>query len=290
MKNLRFANNKNGKIIYKECLRMKIIVILELKYANTNTYLIKGSGGYILWDTGWAGTFPDFCRALGKINVSIREIKYILLSHFHPDHMGIAQNIAGLGPQILVFPVQKDYVHFADSIFKKEAKYDFLPIEDGSILSVSFEEGKELLGQMGLQAEILGTPGHSDDSISLCLNSGEVFVGDLNPLYELELHKGTIIEESWKKILSRKPKIIYYGHAKTAKLDKEKKRENTSEKELYSLVKTIIRLIQGNKQVEVICRKTGAGKEFVEDVMRMYLTHPGVSVQGILDRIEIKGR
>lgn len=31
-------------------------------------------------------------------------------------------------------------------------------------------------------------------------------------------------------------------------------------------------------------------REYVEDVMRMLLTHPGISVQGIIDRIEIKGK
>ena len=39
-----------------------------------------------------------------------------------------------------------------------------------------------------------------------------------------------------------------------------------------------------------IHKKTGADKTFVEDVARMYLTHQNVGVQGILDRIEIKGK
>ena len=41
---------------------------------------------------------------------------------------------------------------------------------------------------------------------------------------------------------------------------------------------------------DTIVKKTGADPVFVEDVTRMYVTHPGVSVQGILDRIEIKGK
>ncbi|MDE7112677.1 MAG: hypothetical protein K2O57_00600 [Acetatifactor sp.] len=42
--------------------------------------------------------------------------------------------------------------------------------------------------------------------------------------------------------------------------------------------------------LEDIGRTTGADKVFVEDVARMYLTHQNISVQGILDRIEIKGK
>jgi hypothetical protein len=40
--------------------------------------------------------------------------------------------------------------------------------------------------------------------------------------------------------------------------------------------------------VDKIRKKTGADQEIIEDINRMYLTHPGVSIQGILDRIEIK--
>jgi hypothetical protein len=41
---------------------------------------------------------------------------------------------------------------------------------------------------------------------------------------------------------------------------------------------------------ERIQKKTGEPIEWIRDVMRMYLTHPGISVQGILDRMEIRGR
>ena len=51
-----------------------------------------------------------------------------------------------------------------------------------------------------------------------------------------------------------------------------------------------MKLIDKGYTLDKIRKKTGADKVFIEDVTRMYLTHPGVSVQGILDRIEIKGR
>ena len=51
-----------------------------------------------------------------------------------------------------------------------------------------------------------------------------------------------------------------------------------------------MKLIDKGYTLDKIRKKTGADAVFIEDVTRMYLTHPGVSVQGILDRIEIKGR
>lgn len=52
----------------------------------------------------------------------------------------------------------------------------------------------------------------------------------------------------------------------------------------------IIRYIQKGCSIDLICTKTGSDREYVEDVMRMLLTHPGISVQGIIDRIEIRGK
>lgn len=35
------------------------------------------------------------------------------------------------------------------------------------------------------------------------------------------------------------------------------------------------------------CQKTGGDSEFVEQVCRIYVTHPGVDTQGIVSKMEI---
>ena len=263
--------------------------IHELHYSNTNTYLIEGEKGKLLFDTGWAGTFPAFCKSLGEIKVAVQDIDYILISHYHPDHMGIAQEIADQGAVLLVPDVQENYLHAADSVFEKEKNRAFIPVRDDKVRKISVEEGAAVLSGIGLNGRIIYTPGHSDDSVSLYLDSGELFVGDLNPLYELEMHKGTQIEDSWNKLLMLKPKRVYYGHAKTAIIGENKESpKNASEQ--YALVADIVKLIDKGCDIRKIQKKTGADAEFIQDVMRMYLTHQNVGVQGILDRIEIKNK
>ena len=93
--------------------------IIELKYSNTNTYLIKGKKGCLLFDTGWAGSFPQLCQVLGENKLKLQDISYLLISHFHPDHMGIAQEIANSGVTIAVADVQAAYIHNSDHIFAK---------------------------------------------------------------------------------------------------------------------------------------------------------------------------
>lgn len=268
-------------------------MVVELKYGNTNTYLIRGDGKYILFDTDWAGTFEKFCKSLKGKRVNVQDIEYLFISHFHPDHMGIAEQIANLGVKIVICDVQQNFVHSSDAIFLKETGKKFVPINEAKAVSLAIGDSRLFLKEAGIEGEIIYTPGHSDDSISLWLDDGSLLVGDLNPLYELPLHKGTQIGDTWENLLERKPSIIYYGHAKTAVLD-EYSEDSTvkasDDSEMQSLVSKIMKYIDKGYSVDKIQKKTSADIGFIEDVTRMYLTHRNVSVQGILDRIEIKNR
>lgn len=55
--------------------------------------------------------------------------------------------------------------------------------------------------------------GHSQDSVSLVLDDGSVFVGDLYEVKSAITFNDEIINNSWNKILSCDIKKIYYGHS-----------------------------------------------------------------------------
>lgn len=93
-------------------------MIHELHYDNTNTYLIYGTKGLLLFDTGWAGTFTKLCKALGEKGMKLQDIDYLVISHFHPDHMGLAGELAGHGITVVVLESQKAYVHTSDQEIK----------------------------------------------------------------------------------------------------------------------------------------------------------------------------
>ncbi len=280
------------------------MMVRELHYSPTNTYLITGTEGALLFDTGWAGTFRAFCSEMGRIGMPVQKISCILISHFHPDHCGIAQEIADCGPVIAAADLQRDYIHAADEILLREPEKDFHPIEDQKIRFIDLADSRAFLKELGIDGVILATPGHSDDSISLCLDDGSFFVGDLNPLYELEMHRGAAIGKSWDTLLSMQPKTIYYGHARTAKLadspetpgaGSSRSREagisgSGDAAREYDLVSRIIKYTDKGYNAARIQKKTGAPADWISDVMRMYLTHTDISVQGILDRMEIRNR
>lgn len=187
--------------------------VREIKYGRTNCYVICGSRGSLLFDTDWAGTYFSFCRALKDAGVALSSISYLLISHYHPDHMGIAQEIAAAGVPLLVMDVQKAYLHAADPVFAREKAVRFYPIADSAALTVPCGQSRRLLSGIGIDGEVIHTPGHSDDSVSLVLDDGAAFVGDLCPLFTVSAYRDRTLENSWNELLRHNITRIFYGHA-----------------------------------------------------------------------------
>ena len=56
-----------------------------------NSYLVKADEGCLLVDTGWNTdeAFGSLARQLGEEGVSFTDLKYIAITHVHPDHYGL---------------------------------------------------------------------------------------------------------------------------------------------------------------------------------------------------------
>lgn len=72
-------------------------------------------------------------------------------------------------------------------------------------------------------------------------------------------------------------------------LDKDKA-EKLPPKDLHRLITQIIEEIETGKTVEQIAKKHRVKEELVDQICRIYTTHPGVDVEGILNRMEIWGK
>lgn len=56
--------------------------------------------------------------------------------------------------------------------------------------------------------------------------------------------------------------------------------------DMYSLVREIMKEVDAGKNMAEIAKRNHIDEKLTEQVCRMYLTHPGVDVDGIMDRIE----
>jgi len=186
----------------------------KLRYGNTNTFYIPGTGGGLLIDTAYAGTLSHFFKAIKGASVKFTDISYVLATHYHPDHIGIVSELQKLGITLLIVNVQKNFIHFADEIFYKDKGLDYIPIDETKAKVICCEESRAFLGGIGIEGEIIHTPSHSEDSISIVLDDGNCIVGDLEPIEYLEAYDNNFkLKCDWEKVMSYHPKQVLYAHA-----------------------------------------------------------------------------
>lgn len=190
-------------------------MVTKLKYGNTNTYFIQGAKGSILLDTDYAGTLQMFCKEIKKNGISLKDITYILATHYHPDHMGLVGELVSMGVKFLVMDTQVPNLHFSDDIFSRDKTLRFLPsVPEDKAEVIACKDSRAFLAALGIDGEIISTPSHSEDSITLVLDGGDCFVGDLEPMEFMDgFEENSALQSDWKKVMSFSPRVIHYGHA-----------------------------------------------------------------------------
>jgi len=184
--------------------------IINVGYDSTNYYLIDINDGKLLVDCGWPGTLPKFLAVLKRKDIAPAEIQYLLVTHFHPDHAGLAQDIKNLGANLVLMESQVNFTGVMDELYASK-KLPYLSLRREKNILLQFDESRKFLAGLGLQGEILPTPGHSDDSVTLLLDQGFAFTGDLPPRFILA-EDDLISRQSWDRIYEHKITRIYPGH------------------------------------------------------------------------------
>ena len=143
----------------------------------TNMYLVLGSKRAILMDTG-SGLYP-IKPVVDKI-IKDREL-IVVNTHSHFDHIGGNEEFGEV------------YIHKKEaSIIKKQSNVFFLKDSPMKIVElynekkfkinptksvISIEDG-EIFDLGGIKLTVIHTPGHSNGSICLLTDKGELFTGD----------------------------------------------------------------------------------------------------------------
>jgi len=185
-------------------------MIAKLKYGNTNTFFVNG----LLIDTDYAGTLRAFYKEIKKNNITTADIKYVIATHYHPDHIGLIGELTELGIKHVLTENQVEYVHYSDRIFAREPQLKYKPIDESRAVIISCENSRGFLNGLDIQGEIIPTESHSADGIAVILDDGNCFVGDLEPIEFIDAYDNNhALEADWRRILSYDPTTIHYGHA-----------------------------------------------------------------------------
>ena len=191
--------------------------LVTLTIRSTHYYLIDALQGKLMVDTGWAGNLPELRSQLRRYAIDLAQIRYIMITHHHPDHAGLTQEIKqACGARLIIHEKQIPFLEELRSFYAGKGIY--VPIQIGAQDLIVQDSNREALNAIGVQGEIITTPGHSDDSVSLVLESGRAFIGDLHrPDFVLdEARQATC--QSWKKLLSLNAETIYPAHGNPFRL------------------------------------------------------------------------
>jgi ribonuclease/clavin/mitogillin len=185
--------------------------LVTITIRSTHYYLIDALGGKLMVDAGWAGTLPELRSQLRRYAIDLAQIRYIMITHHHPDHAGLTQEIKqACGARLIIHEKQIPFLEELRAFYAGKGIY--VPIQINAQDMLLQDANRRALNEIGVQGEIITTPGHSDDSVSLVLDSGRAFIGDLHhPDFVLdEARQATC--QSWKKLLNLNANIIYPAH------------------------------------------------------------------------------
>ena len=184
--------------------------IVNVGYHSTNYYALDIDGGKLLIDCGWPGTYPQFTAELKRKGIAPFEIRYVLVTHFHPDHAGLVQEFKNRGAQLIVMENQVSFIAPLNKMIEaKNIPYASLREDDNLVLA--FIDSREFLASLGLAGEIISTPGHSEDSVTLILDEGFAFTGDLRSRF-LVPEDDRVTHGSWDKIYQHPIKRVFPAH------------------------------------------------------------------------------
>lgn len=265
-------------------------IIFPVNYSNMdsiNCYIYQNGNDYTLIDAGIKGEeFEQFLYLkLRDYNIEIKQIKRIILTHFHEDHTGLVNKLA-MDYSIPVYASQVaitrlkcegDYLQqkltFYQELYKQYGVSDFAVERLAKMENTLRNKEKVMLhptiflleeGQQIGGLHVMAVPGHSPDSIGLLdKENGWLFAGDFllasgmtNALIDHD-EAGKILNplmqylESIEKVRSSSIQYVFAGHEAVFQNLDEVIEKSLSKTE-YKLQKLVKKVSEGHHTAQAI--------------------------------------
>ena len=180
-----------------------------------NIYLLNSGTHLLLIDTGYPNQLNDIGRKIRNTGFKIRDIDFLIVTHFHIDHAGAVEELKNEGVKFALLDIQQDFIKPIEDMMAGKFKYTPLLLNNNKLLTIN--NSIAFLKQLNINGKIIATPAHTNDSISLLLDTGEAFTGDLIASH-LVTDNDSIAKKSWQKLISLGATKIYPSHGKIYEL------------------------------------------------------------------------
>jgi hydroxyacylglutathione hydrolase len=206
-----------------------ITLPLPLRMGTVNCYLIHTAAGHVLIDTGGSNARKTLRGELERAGCTPGSLRLVLLTHGDFDHIGSATYLRSVfGARIAM---HRDDAAMAErgDMFANRKRPSFLvrslvPLLTGFGASERFtpdlllDDGFDL-APCGLEARVIGLPGHSRGSIGVLTASGELFCGDLfentkGPALSSLMDDPAATKASVAKLATEHVTTVYPGHGR----------------------------------------------------------------------------
>ena len=200
-----------------------------------NCYLLEGERCVFI-DGGAPNQSRAFVKGMAALGMAPSQVALVILTHAHWDHIGSAHALVELtGAKLAIHKGERDIVErglksMPPGVTLWGALFGvilrgFLPFIVIQPTHVDTEIGDDGLSlePYGVPGRVVYTPGHSAGSVSIVLDSGEAFVGDL-AMNGLPLTRGPglpifaedigMVKESWRKLLKLGVTTVFPAHGR----------------------------------------------------------------------------
>lgn len=163
-------------------------MIMTIDLGFVKAFFIKGEK-YILIDTGVPKSFETIKRYMTDNGINPKDISLVIITHNHLDHTGSISKVKELtGAPVLIHKSEDMYL--SKGVTTPVQSRSLLPkllmkimknpkIETFNADIIINDNDVIDLEPYGAAGKVIHTPGHTDGSLSVVLDSGQAIVGDL---------------------------------------------------------------------------------------------------------------
>ena len=285
-----------------------MIKIIDINFQNQKSavacFLINKNDQMVLVETGPSLYYDTIKKSLDKININIKKIKNVLVTHIHLDHSGGAWKFAENGAKIYVHPKGAPHLENPERLIASATKIygDNMKRLWGEVNNIPSHQvipidDEEIINFGSIKIKAIHTPGHANHHIAWKFDDN-IFTGDIAGA---KINKGPVIPacpppdidlKKWEHSIclleKEKPKNLYLTHfGKHTDIRKHFK-ELRDELQSWSLwIKEKNQLIDKNiltKKFNEFVYLNMKSKNISEKLIRQYFAAnpPYMSVSGLI--------
>jgi len=274
------------------------------------SYILKGKQVAMV-ETGPNSSVPNLLFCLKELNVKPEDVVYVAVSHIHLDHGGSAGRLLKYLPKAKVIVHPRGVPHLANPEKLWQQSREVLgniaemygkpePVPEERIIAATDGMTFDIGNNIGLK--VVETLGHASHHLSYYepLSEG-IFPGDAAGIYlnEIDVIVPTtpspfrldVALASLDKLISLKPKVLYYSHFGRAYNAVEKLQTYAQQLKLWA--KITRQGIENKESLEAISKRIIESDVAVQKAKEYIKAHPVLSetvlnesVRGFIDFVE----